>query len=286
MAEYKINMTPTYKVEQLAISQNDIGRQISIYLIGANKEAYIIPTGASVQLLGTKPSGLGFTVNGTWSGSTVTFDVTAEMSDEAGHIPCEVRITSSGAVIGSSNADLYVEMNPHPSDVTDGTAEHVIDTITALVNRAELAADDAEESTEAAAASAASAAQSAQAAADTLAEFTEVTATATTLAAGEQATASYSNGVLTLGIPQGATGPAGTEGPTGPQGPKGDKGDTGATGPQGPKGDTGPTGPQGPKGDTGPTGPQGPAYVLTTADKTEITNAVLAQFEDAETTGM
>lgn len=259
MAEYRINMTPTYKVEQLAISQNDIGREISIYLIGANKEAYIIPTGASVQLLGTKPSGLGFTVNGTWTGSTVTFSVTAEMSDEAGHIPCEIRITSSGAVIGSSNADLYVEMNPHPSDVTDGTAEQVIDTITALVNRAEAAADDAEESTEAAAESAQSAAQSAQSAADSLSEFTSVTATATTLSAGSQATASYNDGVLTFGIPQGA------------------KGDTGATGA---------TGPQGPKGDTGETGPQGPAYVLTTADKTEITNAVLAQFEDAETTGM
>lgn len=146
MAEYRINMTPTYKVEQLAISQNDIGRVISIYLVGADKEAFIIPTGAAVQLLGTKPSGLGFTVNGTWSGSTVEFEVTAEMSDEAGHIPCEVKITSSGSVIGSSNADLYVEMNPHPSDVTDGTAEHVIDTITALVNRAEAAADDAEQS--------------------------------------------------------------------------------------------------------------------------------------------
>ena len=49
-----------------------------------------------------------------------------------------------------------------------------------------------------------------------------------TLPAGSSATASYSDGVLTLGIPKGdtgATGPQGPQGATGPQGPKGDTGD-------------------------------------------------------------
>lgn len=114
---------------------------------------------------------------------------------------------------------------------------------------------------------------------------TGMTATAETLPAGSSATASYSDGVLSLGIPKGDTGPAGPQGiqgeagpqgiqgergPQGPQGETGETGATGATGPQGPqgiqgergpKGDTGatgPVGPQGPKGDTGATGPQGP----------------------------
>ena len=83
--------------------------------------------------------------------------------------------------------------------------------------------------------------------------------TVTTLSAGSNATVVNSgtsmDAVLDFGIPQGA------KGDTGPQGPKGD---TGATGPQGPKGDTGATGPQGPQGPqgetgaTGATGPQGP----------------------------
>lgn len=77
----------------------------------------------------------------------------------------------------------------------------------------------------------------------------------------------------------GATGAKGDKGDTGPQGQKGD------TGPQGPKGETGatgatgPTGPQGPRGETGATGqpgPKGDSYVLTSADKNEITAAVLA----------
>ena len=89
-------------------------------------------------------------------------------------------------------------------------------------------------------------------------KITGLIARAVNLPAGSDATAEYSNGVLTIGIPAGATGPKGDTGATGSQGeqgPQGPKGDTGATGPQGPKGDTGETGP---KGDTGATGPQGP----------------------------
>lgn len=107
-------------------------------------------------------------------------------------------------------------------------------------------------------------------------KVTGMTAVAETLPAGSDATASYSDGVLTLGLPRGdkgdtgetgptgATGPAGPKGDTGERGPQGLKGDTGATGatgatgPQGPKGDTGATGERGPKGDTGATGDTGP----------------------------
>lgn len=99
--------------------------------------------------------------------------------------------------------------------------------------------------------------------ADEVGEFENFDVVVTTLPAGSSATASYADGVLTLGIPQGAkgdTGATGATGPTGPQGPQGEKGDTGErgptglTGPQGPKGDTGATGPQGPKGDKGDSG--------------------------------
>ena len=120
---------------------------------------------------------------------------------------------------------------------------------------------------------------------DEVSEVTDMTATAETLPTGSQATASYSNGVLTIGVPTGATGATGPTGPQGPQGIQGPQGERGATGPQG---ETGATGPQGPKGDTGATGatgPQGPAgadYILTNADKTEIANTVYGMIESAE----
>ena len=79
-------------------------------------------------------------------------------------------------------------------------------------------------------------------------EWTGMSAQAETLPAGSGATASYSDGVLYIGVPAGATGA---------KGDKGDKGDTGATGPQGPQGIQGVQGEKGDKGDTGETGPKG-----------------------------
>lgn len=61
-----------------------------------------------------------------------------------------------------------------------------------------------------------------------LEDFESFSVSVTTLSPGSSATASYSDGVLTLGIP------------------KGEKGDTGETGPQGEQGIQGETGPQGP----------------------------------------
>ena len=55
-------------------------------------------------------------------------------------------------------------------------------------------------------------------------EIRNMSATATTLPEGSSATASYADGVLSLGIPKGDTGATGPEGPTGPQGPTGPTG--------------------------------------------------------------
>ena len=96
--------------------------------------------------------------------------------------------------------------------------------------------------------------QAAEDAEAALREFTEVTAIANTLPEGSAATADYDSGVLTFGIPTGATGATGPQGPQGIQGPIGPQGPTGPQGPQGVQGETGPEGPQGPKGDKGDTG--------------------------------
>jgi len=104
-------------------------------------------------------------------------------------------------------------------------------------------------------------------------KVTGMTAEAETLPEGSDATASYDNGVLTLGIPKGdtgATGPTGPQGPQGIQGPQGETGPQGATGPQGPKGDTGE---QGPQGEVGPQGPKG--------DKGDTGEVSLSELEDA-----
>ena len=55
----------------------------------------------------------------------------------------------------------------------------------------------------------------------TVQELENLTAVAVTLTPGSEATASYSDGVLTFGIPQGAKGETGQTGPQGPEGPTG-----------------------------------------------------------------
>lgn len=118
---------------------------------------------------------------------------------------------------------------------------------------------DAEQAAEAASDSSSAAAASAEAAQDALDEFTSVTASATTLEAGEDATADYNNGHLTFGIPKGPKGDKGDTGATGATGPQGPTGPQGETGAQGPKGDKGDKGDRGAIGATGPQGPQGEA---------------------------
>lgn len=135
--------------------------------------------------------------------------------------------------------------------------------------------------------------------------FTTATAEATTLPEGSEATAEYSDGVFTFGIPVGATGPTGPQGIQGIQGVPGPQGERGETGSQGVPGEDGfspsatvtqtatgatititdkngtttadiPNGERGPKGDTGD------SYVLTSADKSEIAQLVLAELPTAE----
>lgn len=83
-------------------------------------------------------------------------------------------------------------------------------------------------------------------------------------------------------------GPAGPQGEPGPAGKDGVDGKDGATGPAGKDGEpgkdgaTGPAGPQGEPGKDGAPGKDGEDYILTTADKQEIANLVLAAMPAAE----
>lgn len=71
-----------------------------------------------------------------------------------------------------------------------------------------------------------------------------------TIEAGEQATASYENGVFTFNVPKGDKGL---------QGPQGAQGAAGRDGAQGPAGATGPAGPKGERGEAGAAGAAGAA---------------------------
>ncbi|MBQ1572994.1 MAG: hypothetical protein IIZ78_17830, partial [Clostridiales bacterium] len=175
MQNLNVNITPDNYPQSLYYSQNDVGREFKI-----NITDFTIPTGATVKIQATKPSGFGFSVAGTVSGNSVTFETTAEMTDEAGRFPAELVVTSGTDVIGTANFLMVGEMNPHPEGTTDGSQGTIIPELTLLVERVEAAASS----------------------------VLDMQVVAQTLPAGSQASYSYDEDLnkATFGIPEGQAG--------------------------------------------------------------------------------
>lgn len=176
-----IDMTPdektVYRRPTLFFSQGDVGRQFVINLF--SRDGLEVPSGATVKIQATKPSGLGFSVTATSvTNGVASFTSTAAMSDEFGKFPAEVTVSKSGTVLGTANFNVVVEKNPHPDGTTDGQSEQVIPELTLLVERVETAA----------------------------ASIHDLTVEATTLNPNTPATATYDEQTneISFGIPRGA----------------------------------------------------------------------------------
>ena len=180
MAQTKnVNMTPNDTLPRLHLSQYDVGRELSFSLCDG-AVTYSVPTGATVKLMGTKPSGFGFVETCTVSGSTASISTTSDMTDEWGAVACELVVEKSGIRLGSTNLLLVIEKSPHPEGTTDGSQETVIPTLTLLVERVEAAASS----------------------------VLDMEVVAETLPAGSDATYSYDEetNTATFGIPRGVDG--------------------------------------------------------------------------------
>ncbi|MBR3376119.1 MAG: hypothetical protein IKG44_00290 [Mogibacterium sp.] len=180
MAQVKnINMTPDTILPYLKLSQYDVGREIS-FVMKDGSEEYTVPSGATVKLEGTKPSGFGFTITCEVNGSTATAVTTAGMTDEWGTVVAELVVRQGDNRLGSSNVRFDIERSPHPEGTTDGSAEVIISELTILVERAEAAAESVH----------------------------SLTVSSQTLDASEQAYANYDeeNNHIEFGIPKGYNG--------------------------------------------------------------------------------
>lgn len=175
MQNINVNIVPDSYPQTIRYSQGDVGREFKINVVG-----FTIPTGATVKIQATKPSGFGFSVAGTVDGNAVSFTTTAIMTDEAGRFPAELEITKDSVVIGTANFIMWGEANPHPEGTTDGQQGTIIPELTLLVERVEAAASS----------------------------VLDMEVVANTLPAGSQATYSYDEDLnkATFGIPQGEAG--------------------------------------------------------------------------------
>lgn len=136
-------MTPDTILPYLKLSQYDVGREIS-FVMKDGSEEYTVPSGATVKLEGTKPSGFGFTITCTVNGSTATAVTTEGMTDEWGTVVAELVVRQGDNRLGSSNVRFDIERSPHPEGTTDGSAEQIIPALTLLLRQIEEDLDDAE----------------------------------------------------------------------------------------------------------------------------------------------
>lgn len=140
-----VNLVPRFPFSgNLYFSQYDVGRVATINLV-EDGTAYTIPSGATVKIQATKPSGLGFSVDCTYSGSVVTVVSTETMTNEYGRFPCELRIESGDVLLGTTNFTFNVEKSPHPTNTVDGDSGDIINQITVALNNALSDIEDAKE---------------------------------------------------------------------------------------------------------------------------------------------
>lgn len=142
-----LNLIPAAYLPEIHLSQYDVGRTITFTLKDGASD-YSVPSGASVKVKATKPSGFGFEVACTFNGGTVTLVTTDTMTPENGRFPAELSIVSGNTTIGTSNFIFNIERSPHPEGTIDGDAETIIPELTLLVERIEAAADSVDEDTQ------------------------------------------------------------------------------------------------------------------------------------------
>lgn len=243
----KLDMRPGGVMPVVHVSQYDNDAAALIFDLYDDPTPFSIQSGYSVLLNGLKPDNYGFSYQASsYSGNTVVFNLTTQMTAVAGAVVCELRIRNGAGtqIVGTANFILQVEA----AALTDDTiisdtmiplieqaveiASNLDRYITQTQSNAEIAAAAATTATNAANSaqivdgnvtaiynSIETAKQNANAAAaraeDAADALEDMSATATTLAAGSSATASYdrATGVISFGIPKGYKGDSGVTTP-------------------------------------------------------------------------
>lgn len=181
-----VDITPGFRMPTIYFSQGDVGTQFEIDL--RSRFGNTLPASPTVTIQATKPSGFGFSVAATSvTNGVAVFTTTAEMTDEAGRFPAELKVVKDSVSLFSANFYMSGEATTHPEGTIDGQQETVIPELSQLVDRVEEAASSV---------------------------LDRQTVT-NTLSAGSQATYSFDEdtNTQTFGIPQGEAG-AGAAGVT------------------------------------------------------------------------
>lgn len=142
---YNLNLIPDKVPVIVNCSQYDALSRTIEMVIYDGSTVYDIPSGTSASVRGTKQDNTGFEYVCTIDGSVVSFDIQDQMTIFAGKVPCEIRLSKDGGIIGTCNFLLNVEETPLDPDVTISETDlPLLERAEQNAARAEAAADEAE----------------------------------------------------------------------------------------------------------------------------------------------
>ena len=109
-----LHIVPDEVRPRIYLSQRSTGlEKLQFTLVGTNGQYYSIPANTSVTMVGSKPDRKQFSYACTYSGNTVSCDVTDQMTAVAGIVTAELRFANNqGQVLPSQNMEIIVERSP------------------------------------------------------------------------------------------------------------------------------------------------------------------------------
>lgn len=123
--DYDINLRGEYNpITAVYLSQYDSGVELHFHVYDGTEPA-AISGGAEINIMGRRPSGVGFDIPCTLvSNNLIIVSTTTDMTGEAGTFPVEIRFSRAGTDIGTVNFDFVIEKAPHPDGTIDADITH------------------------------------------------------------------------------------------------------------------------------------------------------------------
>lgn len=115
---FNLHLIPDAITPKIYLEQYDkYLNQLAFNLVNGS-EYYTIPSGTYVSLVGKKPDGTAFSYACTWSGHTVTIDITDQITAVPGTVHAQLRFTNGSGTNIISSKDIELVINRSPLDGT------------------------------------------------------------------------------------------------------------------------------------------------------------------------
>lgn len=115
---FNLHLIPDAITPRIYLEQYDKYLNQLVFNLVSVSDYYTIPGGTYVSLVGKKPDGTAFSYACTWSGHTVTIDITDQITAVPGTVHAQLRFTNGSGTNIISSKDIELVINRSPLDGT------------------------------------------------------------------------------------------------------------------------------------------------------------------------